>query len=166
MDQSNTEEMALNKKMPRNLINTAKYNVLNFIPLNLFNQFKKIQNLYFTVITFMQMQQSITITSGLPTVGYNLVPLIILSMIKDAFEDYKRHKADKSENEKKALVYNLAKCTFEQRAWKTIYPGEILKIEDDDFLPCDILLLSTSDPNGLCYVETKSLDGETNLKIK
>jgi phospholipid-transporting ATPase len=113
MDQSNTEEMALNKKMPRNLINTAKYNVLNFIPLNLFNQFKKIQNLYFTVITFMQMQQSITITSGLPTVGYNLVPLIILSMIKDAFEDYKRHKADKSENEKKALVYNLAKCTFE-----------------------------------------------------
>ena len=87
-------------------------------------------------------------------------------MIKDAFEDYKRHKADESENEKTTLVYNHDKGEFQKRAWKLIYPGEILKIEDDEFLPCDILLLSTSDPNGLCYVETKSLDGETNLKIK
>jgi|TARA_B110000285_G_C14771619_1_gene444251 phospholipid-transporting ATPase len=87
-------------------------------------------------------------------------------MIKDAFEDYKRHDADASENEKTTLVYDHAKGEFQKRAWKLIYPGEILKIEDDEFLPCDILLLSSSDPNGLCYVETKSLDGETNLKIK
>ena len=114
----------------------------------------------------MQTRNAITITNGLPTVGYNLVPLIILSMIKDAFEDYKRHKADGAENNKTVNVYNPKSGKFVQKLWRSVYPGEILKLEDDDFLPCDILLLSSSDPNGLCYVETKSLDGETNLKIK
>jgi Cation transport ATPase len=33
-------------------------------------------------------------------------------------------------------------------------------------MPCDILLLNTGLPKGVCYVETKNLDGETNLKIK
>ena len=37
MNQEKAEEIAKNKTMPRNLINTAKYNVLNFIPMNLFN---------------------------------------------------------------------------------------------------------------------------------
>lgn len=44
--------------------------------------------------------------------------------------------------------------------------GDVLKIKTDDALPADILILSTSDPKGVCYVETKNLDGETNLKIK
>ena len=39
-------------------------------------------------------------------------------------------------------------------------------IESDQPLPCDLLLTKSSDPKGLCYVETKSLDGETNLKHK
>jgi phospholipid-transporting ATPase len=29
-----------------------------------------------------------------------------------------------------------------------------------------MLLLDTTDPKGVCYIETKSLDGETNLKLK
>lgn len=38
--------------------------------------------------------------------GYNLIPLILLSMFKDAYEDYKRHKADDSENTRMTTVYN------------------------------------------------------------
>ena len=39
-------------------------------------------------------------------------------------------------------------------------------IEQDQFFPSDLIVLKSSNPGGLCYVETKNLDGETNLKHK
>ena len=50
--------------------------------------------------------------------------------------------------------------------WKDIYPGDILKLENDKMIPADMILLNTSDEKGIAYVETKNLDGETNLKLK
>lgn len=41
-----------------------------------------------------------------------------------------------------------------------------MKVYRDEFFPVDMILLSSSDPKGICYVETKNLDGETNLKHK
>jgi len=41
-----------------------------------------------------------------------------------------------------------------------------VKVFQDEFFPCDIVLLNSSLPKGIAYVETKGLDGETNLKAK
>ncbi|KAL6927025.1 phospholipid transporting ATPase [Hanseniaspora valbyensis] len=55
---------------------------------------------------------------------------------------------------------------FKKSCWKDIKVGDIIRIHANDEIPADVILISTSDPDGACYVETKNLDGETNLKVK
>ncbi|AAS54610.2 AGR120Cp [Eremothecium gossypii ATCC 10895] len=57
-------------------------------------------------------------------------------------------------------------CRFGKSHWKDIRVGDIVRIHNNDEIPADIILLSTSDADGACYVETKNLDGETNLKVR
>lgn len=58
------------------------------------------------------------------------------------------------------------KARFHRDAWKNLVVGDFVRIYNDDELPADIVVLATSDPDGACYVETKNLDGETNLKFR
>ncbi len=91
-----------NAQLPRdfrdNKIKTSKYTALTFLPKNLIEQFSKMANVYFLVIMFMQMIDKISITSGSPVMALPLSVVIGVSMIKDIFEDSKRHKSDKQEN--------------------------------------------------------------------
>ena len=53
---------------------------------------------------------------------------------------------------------------WERTLWKKLEVGDIVLLRDNDQVPADIVVLSTSDREGMCYLETKNLDGETNLK--
>jgi phospholipid-translocating ATPase len=55
---------------------------------------------------------------------------------------------------------------WERTLWKKLEVGDLVLLRDNEQVPADIIVLSTSDADGLCYVETKNLDGETNLKVK
>ncbi|XP_025786909.1 phospholipid-transporting ATPase IC [Puma concolor] len=94
-----------------NAIKTYKYNAFTFLPMNLFEQFKRAANFYFLVLLILQ------------------------------------------------VMFKIAK-------WKEIQVGDVIRLKKNDFIPADTLLLSSSEPNSLCYVETAELDGETNLKFK
>jgi len=149
-----------------NKIITSKYTKFTFLPKNLFEQFSKMANIYFLFILVLQVIPPISISGGQPTILLPLLFVIAVSALKDMSEDYGRHRSDSQENNKKVLVVNPKTGQLQERIWKFLRVGEIVKISQDQFFPADLILLNSSGPKGICYIETKNLDGETNLKHK
>ena len=146
-----------------NHVSTAKYNIVTFIPKFLFEQFSKYANLFFLFTAALQQIPNISPTNRYTTIG-PLIIVLLVSVGKELVEDYKRKTSDKSLNYAKARV--LRGSSFEPVKWISVKVGDILRVESEEPFPADLALLATSEPEGLCYIETANLDGETNLKIK
>ncbi|XP_053149174.1 phospholipid-transporting ATPase IK [Hemicordylus capensis] len=151
------------KKYADNAIKTAKYNILTFIPLNLFEQFHRLANLYFLFVITLQTIPEI---STLPWFALILPLTILLGIrgIRDLIDDIARHRSDWEINSRPCEI--LTGRSFSQKKWRDICVGDIVCLRKDTFVPADLLLLSSSEPNSLCYVETMDIDGETNLKYR
>ncbi|PQE18932.1 phospholipid-transporting ATPase protein [Rutstroemia sp. NJR-2017a BVV2] len=146
-----------------NHISTAKYNVATFVPKFLFEQFSKFANLFFLFTAALQQIPNISPTNQYTTIG-PLILVLLVSAGKEAVEDYRRKTSDKSLNNSKARV--LRGSQFTDTKWINVAVGDIVRVESEESFPADIVLLASSEPEGLCYIETANLDGETNLKIK
>ena len=70
----------------------------------------------------------------------------------------KRHQSDSELNSRLAKVLQ-PDGTFADKKWKNIMVGDVLRLESDEFIPADVVLLSSSEPEGFCYIETSNLDG-------
>ncbi|KAH3901883.1 aminophospholipid-translocating P4-type ATPase DNF1 SCDLUD_001667 [Saccharomycodes ludwigii] len=81
-------------------------------------------------------------------------------------DQYQQNYAQRDQNIIDPHMPMRTDCKFAKNYWKNVKVGDIIRIHMNDEIPADIVLLSTSDPDGGCYVETKNLDGETNLKIR
>ena len=148
-----------------NRISTAKYNLVTFAFKFLYEQFRKYGNVFFLTICLLQQIPNVSPTGRYTT----LVPFIIIlavSAIKEIFEDVKRHRADRGVNRTKTQVLNKQTQKFEFKTWEQVKVGDIVRCANEEFFPSDLLLISSSEPNGMCYIETANLDGETNLKIR
>jgi P-type E1-E2 ATPase len=87
-------------------------------------------------------------------------------MFKDLFEDLKRKSEDNIENNQTIQRIDKKSHGFQDDTWKNIKVGQVIKVNKNQRFPADLILLKSSDPSGIAYVETMSLDGETNLKHK
>lgn len=90
--------------------------------------------------------------------------IVVISMVKDAFEDYVRYKRDEEENTRETKVYENK--SFGGKPWRNVSVGSLVKIFRNEPFPADVILVNSSEPKGTCYIETKNLDGETNLKLR
>ncbi|XP_053734425.1 probable phospholipid-transporting ATPase IA isoform X3 [Synchiropus splendidus] len=166
-DQEDARLIYLNQpqftKFCSNRVSTAKYNVLTFLPRFLYSQFRRAANAFFLFIALLQQIPDVSPTGRWTT----LVPLLfilVVAAVKEIIEDLKRHKADSVVNKKECQV--LRNGAWEIVHWEKVEVGDIFKINGSDFVPGDAVILSSSEPQGMCYIETSNLDGETNLKIR
>ncbi|XP_049325203.1 phospholipid-transporting ATPase IH isoform X2 [Astyanax mexicanus] len=153
-------EAYIPQRYPDNRIISSKYTFWNFIPKNLFEQFRRIANFYFLIIFLVQLiidTPTSPITSGLP-----LFFVITVTAIKQGYEDWLRHKADNAVNQCPVHVVQHGKVVRKQS--RRLQVGDVVLVKEDETFPCDLILLSTSRDDGTCFVTTASLDGESSHK--
>jgi magnesium-transporting ATPase (P-type) len=159
------EQAAAEAPFASNSITTTKYNLVTFLPKNLFEQFQRIANAYFLVMSILSTIPAISpvspVTSWAP-----LIFVLSVTAVREAMEDIKRGKSDTELNFRSTLLYKPDTRTFVDIFWKDVCVGDVVKVLNNEFIPSDIVLLGCSDPGDIAYVETANLDGETNLKPK
>lgn len=146
---------------PDNFIRTSKYSVLTFIPLGLLYQFNKISNVYFLINMIVCFIPGIAPVSPLTAV-LPLVFVLGVALIKEGVEDYRRHTADDKANSSPVQVLRDGKLVAVES--RHLCAGDVVKIEDNDEVRADLLLLSTNNEEGQVFIDTCNLDGETSLK--
>ena len=150
-------------KLKDNTIITSKYNVFTFIPKGLLYQFSRLSNIYFL---FTAIIQSIPLISPLTSLTA-IIPLIFvlgISMIREVIEDLSRKNYDNLNNKEEVIV--LRNNKFIKAKSKTLKCGEVILVYENRNIPADMIIIDSGFEEGTCYVETSSLDGEKNLKLK
>ena len=151
-------------KVQNNKVRTTRYTILSWLPLSLLVQFKRVANIYFLIISVLTLMP-FSPKSPVSMIGtFSFV--LLLTMVKEAVEDVYRHRADREANSKTTHVFSFAVNRYERRTWQEIEVGELIRVEKDEPIPCDLLLLYADNADGIAFVDTSSLDGETNLKEK
>ncbi|KAM0849386.1 hypothetical protein ACQ4PT_053766 [Festuca glaucescens] len=153
-----------------NAVRTAKYSPLTFLPRNLFEQFHRLAYVYFLAIAVLNQLPQLAVFGR----GASVMPLafvLTVTAVKDAYEDWRRHRSDRAENNRLAAVLSpgegeSAQFDFAPAKWKHVRVGDVVRVEANESPPADMVLLATSDATGVAYVQTLNLDGESNLKTR
>jgi hypothetical protein len=149
-----------------NAVYKARYNAVTFLPLFLWSQFSRLANCY---TLFIVILSSFSFSPVDPS--SSITPLLIVifsSAVKEIMEDVKRRKSDEHTNKQLTMRLdrsNPSNPTFATVEWQAVQVGDLCLVKKDEPFPCDMILVGSSSDDGVCYVNTMNLDGETNLKI-
>ena len=144
-----------------NSIRTSQYTLYSFLPLAIINQYKTPFNWFFLIQAIIDCIPSISSVNPVTTI-MPVVIVLIISLIREAVEDYRKYSNDKLANETMVSVYKMP--SFLKQKCSLIKIGNIIKVRKEEMIPADLLIIKTSLSNGFCYMQTSNLDGETTLK--
>ena len=150
-------------KFSNNYTHTSKYNAITFLPLNFLSQFRRASNIYFFAnfaLTIVLPDSPVSPASW----ALSLAFVLGITMVKQGYEDYLRHKRDREANEMPVRVIKDGRV--EEIEAQYIEVGDSVVLKENEVVPCDMVVLRSSQKQGQCYLMTANLDGETNLKTR
>jgi len=151
-------------RFPHNRVVNTKYTVVSFVPKVLYEQFKYFFNLYFLLVALSQffppLQIGLLVTYVAP-----LVFVLAVTMTKEGYDDLKRWKTDREINRELYTRLLPGGATETIRA-QDIKVGHLLRLQTNQRVPADMVLLRTSASSGVVFLRTDQLDGETDWKLR
>ena len=149
-----------------NAISTGKYSAFSLVPKNLFEQFKRVANIWFLIVSILQLLPlQLSPTSSWATIA-PLSLVLAVTLLKDAYLDYRRHMSDREINNRVVHRWNDELGDFEEIHWCDLEVGNVVRLSPNEQVPADLIILATGENDYICYIETSNLDGESNLKIR
>uniref|UniRef100_A0A7N8XAR4 Phospholipid-transporting ATPase n=1 Tax=Mastacembelus armatus TaxID=205130 RepID=A0A7N8XAR4_9TELE len=177
-DQEDARLIYLNQpqftKFCSNRVSTAKYNVLTFLPRFLYSQFRRAANAFFLFIALLQQIPDVSPTGRWTT----LVPLLfilVVAAVKEIIEDLFSNNCSPSLSifySSLTLIlcslhnFSLFTTVLRNGAWEIVHWEKVSVYLSTYYTTPSVFSLHNSEPQGMCYIETSNLDGETNLKIR
>lgn len=176
-----------------NRIRTSRYTIWNFVPRQLIYQFSRLANMYFLIIAILQMIPGFS-TTGRFTTLIPLLIFVALTIAKEGYDDWRRYTLDKAENASKVAILGTehgaaskqhgkrvsaadselalspssdgrsSSTPWKTTQWGDLKVGDVVRLSGDEQVPADIVILYADE--GVAFVDTRALDGETNLKSK
>lgn len=154
-----------NYKLPSNKISCANYSIWTFIPASMYALFQKMVFIYYLVVLVLQCIPYLSLTGGFPTAVIPLLFVVVLEVFVVAVENLSIWRLDQIENNFKTLL--LSGSSITEVSWADIYPGQIIKIRENQIVPADCILLYCNNiVKEVCQVDTIEIDGQTNLSVK
>nr|XP_019014199.1 phospholipid-translocating ATPase [Kwoniella pini CBS 10737]OCF52980.1 phospholipid-translocating ATPase [Kwoniella pini CBS 10737] len=172
---------------PPNVVRNQKYSVVTFLPLVFYEQFKFFFNFYFLVVALSQFIPALKI-GYIVTYVAPLAFVLAVTMGKEAYDDYQRYLRDRESNSTRYLVLlpqpacpvpqnvslpgeppvspSLPRPQTRSTPASSIKVGDMVLLEKNQRIPADMVLLTTSEEEGTCFIRTDQLDGETDWKLK
>eukprot|EP00354_Favella_ehrenbergii_P007119 CAMPEP_0170458402 /NCGR_PEP_ID=MMETSP0123-20130129/5379_1 /TAXON_ID=182087 /ORGANISM="Favella ehrenbergii, Strain Fehren 1" /LENGTH=219 /DNA_ID=CAMNT_0010722529 /DNA_START=263 /DNA_END=922 /DNA_ORIENTATION=+ len=97
--------------------------------------------------------------------------IILVGMGKELYLEIKRWREDKRINSLPCTTVTGcaaegAEINCSEGEVQNLRVGDILRLDDDDYVPADCVLLQASQENGQAFTMTDALDGERNFKSK
>ncbi|KAG7443228.1 phospholipid-translocating P-type ATPase [Guyanagaster necrorhizus] len=171
----------LQSRYPPNIVRNQKYNAFTFFPIVFYEQFKFFFNLYFLLVALSQLIPALKI-GFIVTYIAPLAFVLFVTMGKEAYDDYKRYLRDREANSQKYLVIAPPSSSTDASSHHNAYldthantrsvpssslrVGDLVRLEKNQRVPADMVLLHTSDASGTCFIRTDQLDGETDWKLR
>lgn len=155
-----------------NRIRTNRYTLISFLPKQLWLQTTRPHVIWFWLLFIIQLKLPAMAAGIWNTLG-PLLAYTCFYMLCDMWRDYRRYQLDREENGSRAFVLvrgrhgeKKTKTDWLVVKWKKIRVGDVVRLLRNEAAPADLILLHASGPDGVAYIDTMALDGETNLKSK